>query len=121
MCQVRPAAGCLSRPFAGCDVVVICSFLFVRELLQLLPADFPPVGSSAGHLLSTAQVESALVEHEAVAEAAVVGRPHRIKGESLYCFVTLIEGVTYSCALEAELKKQGEWKVPSGHFSEAFC
>lgn len=61
----------------------------------------------AGHLLSTAEVESALVEHEAVAEAAVVGRPHPIKGESLYCFVTLREGVSYSRALEAELKKQG--------------
>lgn len=74
---------------------------------------FPPVGSSAGHLLSTAQVESALVEHEAVAEAAVVGRPHPIKGESLYCFVTLNEGVTYSRALEAELKKQGGWQGPT--------
>ncbi|CAF96173.1 unnamed protein product [Tetraodon nigroviridis] len=61
----------------------------------------------SGHLLSTSQVESALVEHEAVAEAAVVGRPHPIKGESLYCFVTLTQGVTYSRALEAELKKQG--------------
>lgn len=47
------------------------------------------------------------MEHEAVAEAAVVGRPHPIKGESLYCFVTLTQGVTYSRALEAELKKQG--------------
>lgn len=61
----------------------------------------------AGHLLSTAEVESALVEHEAVAEAAVVGRPHPVKGESLYCFVTLTDGVTYDQMLEAELKKQG--------------
>lgn len=60
-----------------------------------------------GHLLSTAEVESALVEHRAVAEAAVVGRPHPIKGESLYCFVTLKDGVGYSQTLEAELKKQG--------------
>lgn len=60
-----------------------------------------------GHLLSTAEVESALVEHEAVAEAAVVGRPHPVKGESLYCFVSLTDGVTYNCTLEAELKKQG--------------
>ena len=60
-----------------------------------------------GHLLSTAEVESALVEHKAVAEAAVVGRPHPIKGESLYCFVTLTNGVTYNQKLEAELKKQG--------------
>lgn len=90
-------------------------------LLRRLPVDPPPVGWSAGHLLSTAQVESALVEHEAVAEAAVVGRPHPIKGESLYCFVTLTQGLTYSRALEAELKKQGGWKPPSARFSEAFC
>ncbi|XP_034733777.1 acetyl-coenzyme A synthetase, cytoplasmic-like [Etheostoma cragini] len=60
----------------------------------------------SGHLLSTAEVESALAEHEAVAEAAVVGRPHPVKGESLYCFVTLTDGVSYSRTLEAELKKQ---------------
>lgn len=53
------------------------------------------------------EVESALVEHEAVAEAAVVGRPHPVKGESLYCFVTLTEGVMYNRTLEAELKRQG--------------
>lgn len=45
----------------------------------------------SGHLLSTTSVESALVEHKAVVEAAVVGHPHRIKGECLYCFVTLKE------------------------------
>uniref|UniRef100_A0AAY4DRC3 Acetyl-coenzyme A synthetase n=1 Tax=Denticeps clupeoides TaxID=299321 RepID=A0AAY4DRC3_9TELE len=61
----------------------------------------------SGHLLSTAEVESALVEHEAVAEAAVVGRPHPVKGESLYCFVTLNDGVSYNKALEAQLKQQG--------------
>ncbi|XP_029361373.1 acetyl-coenzyme A synthetase, cytoplasmic isoform X2 [Echeneis naucrates] len=65
----------------------------------------------SGHLLSTAEVESALVEHESVAEAAVVGRPHPIKGESLYCFVTLNEGVTYNHTLEAELKKQVREKI----------
>lgn len=47
------------------------------------------------------------MEHEAVAEAAVVGTPHPVKGESLYCFVTLTDGVTYNRSLEAELKKQG--------------
>lgn len=57
--------------------------------------------------MSTAEVESALVEHEAVAEAAVVGRPHPVKGESLYCFVTLNDGVMYNSELEVELKKQG--------------
>lgn len=52
-------------------------------------------------------MESALVEHEAVAEAAVVSHPHPVKGESLYCFVTLKDGCEYSAALEAELKKKG--------------
>ncbi|CAB1427300.1 unnamed protein product [Pleuronectes platessa] len=65
----------------------------------------------SGHLLSTAEVESALVEHEAVAEAAVVGRPHPVKGESLYCFVTLNDGLTLSRSLEAELKQQVREKI----------
>ncbi|KAK2897138.1 acetyl-coenzyme A synthetase, cytoplasmic isoform X1 [Channa argus] len=65
----------------------------------------------SGHLLSTAEVESALVEHEAIAEAAVVGRPHPVKGESLYCFVTLRDGATYNQTLEAELKKQVREKI----------
>ncbi|XP_045384706.1 acetyl-coenzyme A synthetase, cytoplasmic isoform X3 [Lemur catta] len=60
----------------------------------------------SGHLLSTAEVESALVEHEAVAEAAVVGHPHPVKGECLYCFVTLCDGHTFSSTLTEELKKQ---------------
>ncbi|KAG7264341.1 hypothetical protein CRUP_020866 [Coryphaenoides rupestris] len=62
----------------------------------------------SGHLLSTAEVESSLAEHPAVAEAAVVGCPHPIKGESLYCFVTLHEGAQYGPSLEAELRKQGK-------------
>ncbi|XP_077423831.1 acetyl-coenzyme A synthetase, cytoplasmic isoform X2 [Vanacampus margaritifer] len=65
----------------------------------------------SGHLLSTAEVESALVGHEAVAEAAVVGRPHPVKGESLYCFVTLRDGVTLNRMLEAQLKKQVREKI----------
>ncbi|XP_047440952.1 acetyl-coenzyme A synthetase, cytoplasmic isoform X1 [Mugil cephalus] len=65
----------------------------------------------SGHLLSTAEVESALVEHEAVSEAAVVSRPHPVKGESLYCFVTLIDGVSYNRELEGELKKQVREKI----------
>ncbi|MBZ0155119.1 MAG: acetate--CoA ligase [Alphaproteobacteria bacterium] len=46
----------------------------------------------SGHRLGTAEVESALVSHEAVAEAAVVGYPHEVKGEGIYVFVTLKEG-----------------------------
>ncbi|MCK4255635.1 acetate--CoA ligase, partial [candidate division WOR-3 bacterium] len=46
----------------------------------------------SGHRLSTAEVESALVSHEAVAESAVVGFPHEIKGQGIYCYVTLKQG-----------------------------
>lgn len=55
----------------------------------------------SGHRLGTAEIESALVSHEAVAEAAVVGFPHEIKGEGIYCYVTLKEGYEPS----DELKK----------------
>ena len=47
----------------------------------------------SGHRLGTAEIESALVSHDAVAEAAVTPIPHDIKGQGLYCFVTLVEGV----------------------------
>ena len=46
----------------------------------------------SGHRLSTMEVESALVRHEAVAEAAVVGKPHEITGQAVCCFVTLKKG-----------------------------
>ncbi|XP_020854399.1 acetyl-coenzyme A synthetase, cytoplasmic isoform X1 [Phascolarctos cinereus] len=65
----------------------------------------------SGHLLSTAEVESALVEHKAIAEAAVVSHPHPIKGECLYCFVTLREGQSFTPALIEELKKQVREKI----------
>lgn len=45
----------------------------------------------SGHLMSTAEVESVLTEHHGVAEAAVVAKPHPVKGECLYCFITLTE------------------------------
>jgi len=57
----------------------------------------------AGHRLGTAEVESALVLHETVAEAAVVGFPHRIKGQGIYAYVTLMSGVEPSEALRATL------------------
>lgn len=57
----------------------------------------------AGHRLSTMEVESALVSHDKVAEAAVVGKPHDLKGEALVCFVTLESGQSASDALRAEL------------------
>ena len=76
----------------------------------------------SGHLMSTAQVpltriktahpsnfflstkvESVLVEHKDVAEAAVVPIPHAVKGEALYCFVTMNDGTTFSASTQAEL------------------
>jgi acetyl-CoA synthetase len=59
----------------------------------------------AGHRLSTMEVESALVHHDKVAEAAVVGRPDEIKGEAIACFVTLVGGVEPSAVLKKELRE----------------
>ena len=60
----------------------------------------------SGHRLGTAEVESALVAHPAVAEAAVVGYPHDIKGQGIYCYVTLKESIEPSEALRKDLMKQ---------------
>lgn len=57
----------------------------------------------SGHRLGTAEIESALVSHEAVAEAAVVGYPHEIKGQGIYAYVILKIGVTPSDELRTEL------------------
>jgi acetyl-CoA synthetase len=57
----------------------------------------------SGHRMGTAEVESALVAHKAVAEAAVVGMPHEIKGQGIYAYVTLKTGVEKSDALKKEL------------------
>jgi acetyl-CoA synthetase len=55
--------------------------------------------------MGTAEVESALVAHPCVAEAAVVGYPHDIKGQGIYCYVTLMEGEEHNEALENDLRK----------------
>jgi len=57
----------------------------------------------SGHRLGTAELESALVLHKAVAEAAIVGFPHDIKGQGIYAYVTLVNGVDPSDALCDEL------------------
>jgi acetyl-CoA synthetase len=57
----------------------------------------------SGHRLGTAEVESALVSHPKVTEAAVVGYPHDIKGQGIYCYVTLIQGNQPSDELKKEL------------------
>ncbi|WP_108811475.1 acetate--CoA ligase [Sphingorhabdus sp. Alg231-15] len=58
----------------------------------------------SGHRMGTAEVESALVSHPKVAEAAVVGYPHDIKGQGIYCYVTLNVGEESSDAFAAELR-----------------
>jgi len=58
----------------------------------------------SGHRLGTAEIESALVAHEAVAEAAVVGYPHDIKGQGIYVYITPNEGVTVSDELTKEIR-----------------
>lgn len=59
----------------------------------------------AGHRLGTSEVESALVSHPSVAEAAVVGRPDELKGQAVVCFVTLKTGIKAGAGLRDELKK----------------
>jgi acetyl-CoA synthetase len=71
----------------------------------------------SGHRIGTAEVESALVAHPCVAEAAVVGFPHDVKGQGIYCFVTLKEGVQPSDGLRGELvdevrKEMGRFAAP---------
>ena len=59
----------------------------------------------SGHRLGTAEVESALVLHDSVAEAAVVGFHHPIKGQGIYAFVTLMKGIEFNIDLEKDLIK----------------
>ena len=65
----------------------------------------------AGHRIGTMEVESALVDHPKVAEAAVVGRPHEIKGQALAAFVTVKLGVSASEGLADDLKKHVAQKI----------
>ncbi|WP_136645562.1 acetate--CoA ligase [Tabrizicola sp. YIM 78059] len=58
----------------------------------------------SGHRMGTAEIESALVAHEAVAEAAVVGYPHDIKGQGIYAYVTLMKGIEPSEDLRKQLE-----------------
>jgi acetyl-CoA synthetase len=59
----------------------------------------------SGHRLGTAEIESALVAHPDVAEAAVVGYPHDIKGQGIYVYITPNEGVEVNDALTADIRK----------------
>ena len=57
----------------------------------------------SGHRMGTAEIESALVQHKDISEAAVVGYPHPIKGQGIYCYVTPVQGVEDSPELRAQL------------------
>ncbi len=59
----------------------------------------------SGHRMGTAEIESALVLHQSVSEAAVVGFPHDVKGQGIYCYVTLMDGQQPTDELKAELVK----------------
>ncbi|XP_069778489.1 acetyl-coenzyme A synthetase, cytoplasmic-like isoform X3 [Narcine bancroftii] len=65
----------------------------------------------SGHLLSSTEVESALAEHSAVAEVAVVSHPHPVKGECVYCFVTLKDGMELTQSISDELKNKVREKI----------
>ncbi len=67
----------------------------------------------SGHRMGTAEVESALVLHEEVAEAAVVGYPHEIKGQGIYAYVTLMVGTDPSDGLHAELSEMVKKEIGS--------
>lgn len=65
----------------------------------------------SGHLISTAEIESALIQHPSVAEAAVVSHPHSVKGESTYCFIVLNGGHVMTEKLKTELKVKVRSKI----------
>ena len=67
----------------------------------------------SGHRLGTAEIESALLKHQAVAEAAVVGIPHEIKGQGIYAFVNLQKGTTVSESLTDELMQTVKHEIGS--------
>ncbi len=65
----------------------------------------------SGHRLGTMEVESALVSHEAVAEAAVVGRPDEVKGTAISAFITLESGHQPSAELKEELRRHVQREI----------
>ena len=65
----------------------------------------------SGHRIGTMEVESALVDHESVAESAVVGRPHEIKGQGIVAFVSLVEGIPFTDELNDGLRAHVAKKI----------
>ncbi len=76
-----------------------------REGFHWLQGRIDDVINVSGHRIGTAEVESALVDHATVAESAVVGFPHDIKGQGIYAYVTLIQGIEATDELKKELVK----------------
>lgn len=87
-------------------------YLSGDEAHQDAQANFQIIGriddvlNVSGHRLGTAEIENALVEHPAVAEAAVVGIKHEVKGEAIYAFITLKQGYTPSDALKIDVSNK---------------
>ncbi len=81
-------------------------FIKTDLLFGNAPGRIDDVINVSGHRLGTAEIESALALHEHVAEAGVVGYPHPIKGQGIYAFVALKEGVTGSVDLKKELNEK---------------
>ena len=77
-----------------------------RRRHLLFPRARADVLNVSGHRIGSAEVESALVAHAKVAEAAVIGFPHDVKGEGICCYVTLKHGVAESDEVATELKYQ---------------
>ena len=67
----------------------------------------------SGHRLGTMEIESALVDHHKVAEAAVIGKSHDIKGQCIVAFITLKEGVEPTCELQEQLRLHVAQKIGS--------
>jgi acetyl-CoA synthetase len=96
-----------------CEAVQSCPLFLKQRLLDPVGRDgdgyywltgrVDDVINVSGHRIGTAEVESALVSHPQCAEAAVVGFDHEIKGQGIYAFITLLEGVEYSQQLRATL------------------
>src|SRR5205823_4818847 len=87
------------------------AYLVCRLLLDTAPTQLSPLSLHdalpifSGHRLGTAEVESALVSHPAVAEAAAIGLPHDVKGQAIHTFVLLRSGFTGSPQLSEELRQ----------------
>ncbi|MFC7065979.1 acetate--CoA ligase [Brucella rhizosphaerae] len=80
-----------SRPIKA-SILLVTAAAAMTTAITGLPYRVDDVLNISGHRLGTAEIESALVSHHSVSEAAVVGYPHPIKGQGIYCYVTLMTG-----------------------------